>query len=69
MSENKFVPETQELAEDSLEQIAGGMAITSPVVTPAVLFKQDKGVVNVITGDDLTIKPAVLFKEGKGRAL
>ena len=64
MTEKKFAPETAELAEEALEQIAGGtVAVTSPVVTPAVLFKQNNGVVNVLTGDDLTIKPAVLFKQ------
>jgi hypothetical protein len=56
-----------ELTDEDLEQIAGGTAITSPVVTPAVLFKQDNGVVNVYTeGNPTTIKPAVLFSQDHG---
>ena len=67
MSENKFIPETEELAEEALEQIAGGTTITSPTVTPAVLFKQDNGVVNVYTdGNPTMIKPAVLFSQDHG---
>ena len=67
MSENKYIPETEELAEDSLEQIAGGTLIAGPAITPAVLFKQDNGIVNVYTdGNPTTIKPAVLFSQDHG---
>ena len=48
MTEKKFAPETNELAEEALEQVAGGaqaQAVTTtmniPGITPAILYKSD----------------------------